>query len=107
MKLKIIFKSFAICTFSLALATSNISSYDLYADNKIFDYSRENSLDTVVVKGESLYGLITKTDDLNELEKKHLNSTNYELRYENKIPTNKTYTILNGTDLFVHASKYE
>lgn len=107
MKLKIIFKSFAICTFSLVLATSNISSYDLYADNKIFDYSRENSLDTVVVKGESLYGLITKTDDLNELEKKHLNSTNYELRYENKIPTNKTYTILNGTDLFVHASKYE
>lgn len=107
MKIRSLLKSLTISCFSLVLSLSSISSYDLNADSKIIDYSRENSLDTVVVKGENLYNLITLNNDLNEIEKKHLNSTNYELRYENKIPTNKTYTILNGTDLFVHASKYE
>ena len=103
---KKILKGVTTFSFSLLLVANNLATYELNATDNIFDFSRENSLDTVVVEGEELFELITHQNNLTDLEKKHLNSTDYQLKYENKIPNSKVYTVLNNSDLIVHATDY-
>ena len=106
MKNKKITKNILLSLFSLLLIGNDVCKYDLKAQSNPFDFSRVNSLDSVVVSGEDLYSFITNESDLSDLEKQYLNNSSYTLKYENKIPYESVYTLLNDDELIVHATSY-
>lgn len=106
MKKKNIAKSLFLCLFSILLISNDVSNYDLKAETNKLDFSRPNSIDSNVVKGEELFSLIYGYSDLSELEKEYLEKSNFEFKYDSKIPFDRVYTLLNEDELIVHASEY-
>ena len=106
MKKKNIAKSLLLCLFSILLISNDVSNYDLKAETNKLDFSRPNSIDSNVVKGEELFSLIYGYSDLSELEKEYLEKSNFDFKYDSKIPFDRVYTLLNEDELIVHASEY-
>ena len=86
MKKKNIAKSLLLCLFSILLISNDVSNYDLKAETNKLDFSRPNSIDSNVVKGEELFSLIYGYSDLSELEKEYLEKSNFDFKYDSKIP---------------------
>lgn len=106
MKIRNITKSLFLCLFSILLVGNNISEYNLNAETNKLDFSRLNSIDSNVVKGEELFSLICGFSDLSDLEKEYLEKSGFEFKYDSTIPFDRVYTLLNEDELIVHASEY-
>ena len=106
MKIRNITKSLFLCLFSILLVGNNISEYNLNAETNKLDFSRLNSIDSNVVKGEELFSLIYGFSDLSDLEKEYLEKSGFEFKYDSTIPFDRVYTLLNEDELIVHASEY-
>lgn len=70
-----------------------------------FDYSRSDSLDTVSISAVSLIEKITQSE-ASSYDKKFYGDEIY-FKYEDKVPSDKVVTSLEGNTLTIHANSYD
>ena len=98
------FKKVFILLFLIFISFFGFNTYVL-ADDIKFDYSRSESLDTVIMSATELIEYITN-DEVCDAEKEYLKNYIDTFKYENKIPSNKVMTSINNDELFIRAESH-
>ena len=90
----------------LALVIVFVSPKNINSSSATFDFSSSSSLDNVSLSAIELIELITG-DEVIELEEEYFKYDSDYLKYNNKIPSNKVVTTLNGDKLTIVANPYD